>query len=111
MGHRDFGIDKNIISIVVETCPACLMNARLTGSNGIKNGDSHHLSNGGRPNYILKGKNLSEVTSMVANVPDSKCMWFDKSGKYSQALVTDLSLQSFIKQWLANGQCQIRLGY
>jgi len=79
VGHRDFGIDKNIISIVVETCPGCLMKARLTCSNGMKNGDSHYLGNDRLPQYTYKGKNLTEAPSMVANVPDGKCMWFDKS--------------------------------
>lgn len=26
------------------------------------------------------GKFLSDAKSMVANAPDSKCIWFDKSG-------------------------------
>ena len=51
------------------------------GSNGINNGDSCHLTNDKHPLYTLKGKCSSEATSMVANVPDSKCIWFDKSGE------------------------------
>ena len=54
-------------------------------SNGMKNGDSHLVRNDGLPHYIWMGK--SEALSMVANVPDSKCMWFDKSGRYCFILV------------------------
>ena len=68
---------------MVETCPGCLLNAKLTSSNGLKNGDSHHLPNGKHPHYTFKGKCSPEATSMVANIPDSKCIWFDKSGRYS----------------------------
>jgi len=57
------------------------MKARLTCSNGMKNGDSHFLGNDRLPQYTYKGKNLTEAPSMVANVPDGKCMWFDKSGR------------------------------
>lgn len=78
MGHRDFGIDKNIISIVVETCPGCLMKAKLC--NGIINGDNHQLENDRLPHVTYNGKVLNDAKSMVAHVPDNKCIWFDKSG-------------------------------
>lgn len=78
VGHRDFGIDKSIISIVVETCPGCLMKAKLF--NGIKNGDNDPLENGRLPPVTYNGKFSSDTRSMVANVPDNKCIWFDKSG-------------------------------
>lgn len=73
MGHRDFGIDKSIISVVVETCPNCLMKEKLT--NGLRNGDNCQLEH-----VTYNGKFLSDAKSMVANAPDSKCIWFDKSG-------------------------------
>lgn len=81
VGHRDFGIDKNVINVVVETCPVCLMGTRFK-SNGIKNGSSCHLVNDKLPHLGFNGKCSSETLSMVANVPDSKCMWFDKSGRH-----------------------------
>ena len=81
VGHRDFGIDKNIINVVVETCPVCLMGTRFKRSNGIKNGSSCHLVNDKLPHLGFNGKCSSDTLSMVANVPDSKCMWFDKSGR------------------------------
>ena len=51
----------------------------------MKNGDSHLVHNDRLPHYIWMGK--SEALSMVAHVPDSKCMWFDKSGRYCFILV------------------------
>ncbi|XP_067055781.1 uncharacterized protein [Acropora muricata] len=98
VGHRDFGIDKSIINVVVETCPVCLMGTRFKRSNGIKNGSSCHLVNDKLPHLGFNGKCSSETLSMVANVPDSKCMWFDKSvlsatldfNSKLQGLVTEL---------------------
>lgn len=78
VGFRDFGIDKNVISIVVETCPDCLLKAKRC--NGIKNGENHLLENHRLPHVTYNGKFLNEAKSMVANVPDNKCIWFDKSG-------------------------------
>lgn len=85
VGHRDFGIDKNIISIVVETCPGCLMKAKFC--NGFKNGDNDQLENNRLPHVTYNGKFSSDARSMVANVPDNKCIWFDTSG-------TAISLQT-----------------
>ena len=85
MGHRDFGIDKNVISIVVETCAGCLMKAKLTCSNGIKNGDNYQLANDRLPHVAYNGKLSSDARSMVANDPDNKCIWFDRSGRYIYA--------------------------
>lgn len=63
---------------MVETCPGCLMKAKLF--NGIKNGDNELLENGRLPDVTYNGKLSSDARSMVANVPDNKCIWFDKSG-------------------------------
>ncbi|KAJ7350121.1 hypothetical protein OS493_038407 [Desmophyllum pertusum] len=70
---------RNVISIVVETCAGCLMKAKLTCSNGIKNGDNHQLENDRLPHVAYNGKLLSDARSMVANDPDNKCIWFDRS--------------------------------
>ena len=48
--------------------------------NGIKNGDNDPLENGRLPHVTYNGKLSSDARSMVANVPDNKCIWFDKSG-------------------------------
>lgn len=77
VGHRDFGIDKSIISVVVETCPNCLMKEKLT--NGLRNGDNCQLEHERLSPVTYNGKFLSDAKSMVANAPDSKCIWFDKS--------------------------------
>ena len=54
------------------------MKAKLP--NGIKNGDNHQLENDRLPPVTYNGKFLSDARSMVANAPDNKCIWFDKSG-------------------------------
>lgn len=97
VGHRDFGIDKNTINAVVETCPVCLMGTRLSGNNGIRNGDSCHLTNDKLPHFTAKGKCLSEAPSMVANVPDSKCIWFDQS-VLSENLDFSCKLQGLVNE-------------
>ncbi|KAL9974713.1 hypothetical protein ACROYT_G011786 [Oculina patagonica] len=94
VGHRDFGIDKNIISIVVETCSGCLMKAKLC--NGI-NGDNHQLENDRLPHVTYNGKFWNDAKSMVAHVPDNKCMWFDKS-VLAVTLDFDSKLQGLINE-------------
>ena len=72
------------------------MGTRFTRSNGIKNGSSCHLANDKLPHFGFNGKCSSETLSMVANVPDSKCMWFDKSGR-------PISFNVGEEQWLCTG--------
>ena len=65
VGHRDFGIDKSIISVVVETCPNCLMKEKLT--KGLRNGDNCPLEHERLSPVTYNGKFLSDAKSMVAN--------------------------------------------
>ena len=61
------------------------MKAKLT--NGFTNG-GNHFGNDRLPHYTWMGK--SETLSMVASVPDNKCIWFDKSGEYCHTLMAEL---------------------
>ena len=56
--------------------------------NGIKNGDKDMLENGRLPHLTCNGKFSSDARSMVANVPDNKCIWFDKSGTHITCVIT-----------------------
>ena len=69
VGNREFGIDKHIIKYVVDTCAECVAEQKCQGGD---NGEQCPQLNGGGPNQ--------NWSSMIANMPDAKCIWFDKEG-------------------------------
>ena len=71
MGGRDFGMNRGVVGYVVDTCQECIMNYAFTnnGKNGVTT-----------PIPICNGLLTPESCSMVAHIPNTVCIWFDKSG-------------------------------
>ncbi|XP_031549164.1 uncharacterized protein LOC116286724 [Actinia tenebrosa] len=72
IGSRDFGMNKGIIRYIVDTCQECIIDYAL-----LKKNDDRSSSRS--PTPICNGLLTPESRSMVAHVPNSACIWFDKS--------------------------------
>ena len=74
MGGRDFGMNRGVIRYVVDTCQECIIDYAIVKTNNDKNGLTSAPP-------ICNGLLAPASCSMVAHVPNTACIWFDKSGR------------------------------
>lgn len=89
-------MNRGVVRYVVDTCQECIMEFALGKNINDKNGISS-------PIPICNGLLAPASCSMVTQVPNSACIWFDKSGKVI-LLVWTVSLKSFDKKLYDNYQ-------
>jgi len=74
IGGHTFGMGRGVIRFTVDSCQDCIMEMALSKKSEDQNGITSSL-------HVCNGRLGQESCSMVAQMPNTACIWFDKSGK------------------------------